>query len=78
MILQIILQQQGTTIQLDSDFFTLSLFKALESLDMPLYFLSILVHHRNFWACKNYAKQCVNLRQKRQNWPKFCVIFAKK
>ena len=39
-----------------------------------MHYLSILVHHHNSKACKNYTKKCVNLRQNSLK----CVLYAKK
>ena len=38
------------------------------------WYFTILKHHCTFWACENYAIECINLRQNRQNGPKFCVL----
>ena len=42
--------------------------------NLHAWYMSILVQHCTFGACKNYAKQCINLRQNHQNWPKWAKI----
>ena len=39
--------------------------------------LSILIHHRTFWACRNYAKQCDKIAKTSQSGPRFSFSLLK-